>query len=86
VFPQSQDFAWMRQGRMTINQRSPAKKNSPFKFRLPLQPGYEIFAGNTTDVTTVQPIVEKMEERFGKANRVWVMDRGMVSAENISWL
>ena len=27
-----------------------------------------------------------MEERFGKANRVWVMDRGMVSAENIAWL
>jgi len=48
--------------------------------------GYEIFAGNTTDVTTVQQIVEKMEERFGKANRVWVMDRGMVSADNISWL
>ncbi|MGE5306829.1 MAG: IS1634 family transposase, partial [Alphaproteobacteria bacterium] len=48
--------------------------------------GYEIFAGNTTDVTTVQQIVEKMEDRFGKVNRVWVMDRGMVSAENISWL
>lgn len=48
--------------------------------------GYEIFAGNTTDVTTVQEIVEHMEERFGKANRVWVMDRGMVSAENLAWL
>jgi len=48
--------------------------------------GYEIFAGNTTDVSTVQQIVEKMEDRFGKVNRVWVMDRGMVSAENISWL
>ena len=48
--------------------------------------GYEIFAGNTTDVTTVQRIVECMEERFGKANRVWVMDRGMASAENLSWL
>lgn len=48
--------------------------------------GYEIFAGNTTDVTTVQQIVEKMEDRFGKVNRVWVMDRGMVSAENTSWL
>lgn len=48
--------------------------------------GYEIFAGNTTDVTTVQQMVENMEERFGKANRVWVMDRGMVSAENIAWL
>jgi transposase len=48
--------------------------------------GYEIFAGNSTDVSTVKQIVEKMEERFGKVNRVWVMDRGMVSAENIAWL
>lgn len=48
--------------------------------------GYEIFAGNTTDVTTVQTMVEKMEERFGKVHRVWVMDRGMVSAKNIAWL
>src|SRR5258706_183057 len=48
--------------------------------------GYEIFSGNTTDVTTVQQIVENMEERFGKASRVWVMDRGMVSAENVAWL
>ena len=48
--------------------------------------GYEIFPGNTVDVTTVEEIVASMEERFGKANRVWVMDRGMVSAENIAWL
>lgn len=48
--------------------------------------GYEIFPGNTADVTTVQPIVEGMENKFGKVNRVWVMDRGMVSAENIAWL
>lgn len=48
--------------------------------------GYEVFAGNTTDVTTVQQIVEGMEDKFGKVNRVWVMDRGMVSAENIGWL
>jgi transposase len=48
--------------------------------------GYEIFAGNSTDVSSVQQIVEGMEKRFGKANRVWVMDRGMVSAENIGWL
>ena len=48
--------------------------------------GYEIFAGNTTDVTTVKQVVESMEERFGKVNRVWVMDRGMVSGENIAWL
>jgi len=48
--------------------------------------GYEIFAGNSPDVSTVKQIVESMEERFGKVNRVWVMDRGMVSAENIAWL
>jgi transposase len=48
--------------------------------------GYEIFPGNTVDVTTVEEIVAAMERRFGKAGRVWVMDRGMVSAENIAWL
>ena len=48
--------------------------------------GYEIFAGNRTDVTTVEEIVETMETRYGIAQRVWVMDRGMMSAENISWL
>jgi transposase len=48
--------------------------------------GYEIFSGNTTDVTTVQKIVAGMEARFGKANRVWVMDRGMASQENVDWL
>jgi transposase len=48
--------------------------------------GYEIFPGNRTDVTTVEEIVAKMEARFGKANRVWVMDRGMVSQQNIAWL
>lgn len=48
--------------------------------------GYEIFPGNTVDVTTVEQIVSTMERRFGKANRVWVMDRGMMSAENIAWL
>jgi transposase len=48
--------------------------------------GYEIFPGNTTDVTTVQEIVAGMEARFGKANRVWVMDRGMASQDNLAWL
>lgn len=48
--------------------------------------GHEIFAGNRVDVSTVHEIVASMEARFGKVNRVWVMDRGMVSAENIAWL
>jgi hypothetical protein len=48
--------------------------------------GYEVFAGNTTDVTTVEQIVETMEARYGKSNRIWVMDRGMVSEENVAFL
>jgi transposase len=48
--------------------------------------GYEVFAGNRTDVTTVEEIVETMEARYGIADRVWVMDRGMSSAENVTWL
>ena len=51
---------------------------------LPLS--FEVFAGNRTDVTTVKEIVAKMEDRFGKAQRVWVMDRGMVSEANLSML
>ncbi len=48
--------------------------------------GYEVFAGNRTDVTTVEEIVEAMEKRYGIAQRVWVMDRGMSSADNVAWL
>ena len=48
--------------------------------------GYEVFAGNRVDVTTVEEIVEEMEKRYGKAGRVWVMDRGMVSEDNLTWL
>ena len=51
---------------------------------LPL--GYEIFEGHRTDVTTVEEIVTAMERRHGRAQRVWVMDRGMSSEENLSWL
>ncbi len=37
-------------------------------------------------MTTVEDIVETMEERYGKAGRVWVMDRGMVSEDNLEEL
>ena len=47
---------------------------------------YEVFDGNRVDVTTVEEIVGIMEARFGLANRVWVMDRGMMSRKNIAWL
>jgi transposase len=51
---------------------------------LPL--AYEVFDGNRTDVTTVEDIVELVESRYGKADRVWAMDRGMVSTKNIEFL
>jgi transposase len=47
---------------------------------------YEVFAGNTADVTTVQEMVELMEKKYGKPKRIWVLDRGMVSEENIDFL
>ena len=48
--------------------------------------GYELFDGNRIDVTTVEEVVEAMEARYGKASRVWVMDRGMTSEDNLEWL
>jgi len=48
--------------------------------------GYKVFDGNRTDVTTVEEIVDSMESSYGKAQRIWVMDRGMSSKDNISWL
>jgi transposase len=48
--------------------------------------GYEVFDGNTHDSTTVETIVEAMEAKYGQAHRVWVMDRGMVSEDNLAFL
>jgi len=47
---------------------------------------YEVFAGNRADVTTVEEIVEVMEGKYGRARRVWVLDRGMVSEDNLHFL
>jgi len=48
--------------------------------------GYELFAGNTADVSTVEDMVEHVEGLYGKANRIWVMDRGMASQSNMEFL
>ncbi len=48
--------------------------------------GYEVLAGNTADVTTVEDMVEMMEAKYGQAQRIWVMDRGMISEDNIEFL
>ena len=47
---------------------------------------YEVFAGNTVDVTTLRHIVQAVETKHGKARRVWVFDRGINSEDNLEWL
>ena len=39
--------------------------------------GYEVFAGNKHDCKTVETIIQQMEARYGHAERIWIMDRGM---------
>jgi len=46
----------------------------------------EVFAGHRADVTTVTAMVELLEQKYGQAQRVWAMDRGMVSEANLAWL
>jgi hypothetical protein len=48
--------------------------------------GYEVFAGNRHDSTTLQEIVERMELLYGRNGRIWVLDRGMVSEASLVWL
>jgi transposase len=44
---------------------------------------YEVLPGNTSDKTTLKQFLEKIEKLYGKANRVWVMDRGIPTEEAI---
>jgi transposase len=48
--------------------------------------GYEIFEGNKHDSKMVATIINKMEELHGQADRIWIMDRGMLSPENLALL
>jgi transposase len=48
--------------------------------------GYEVFAGNRNDATTVRQIITTMEQRYGRGQRIWVMDRGMINPANLTWL
>ena len=42
---------------------------------------YEVMEGNTADRTTLRGFLEKIESSYGKARRVWVMDRGIPTEE-----
>jgi hypothetical protein len=45
---------------------------------------YETFDGNRADVSTMEAILRMVERKYGKARRIWVMDRGIVSEENLA--
>lgn len=59
---------------------------APVVSRQGLPLGYEIFAGNRQDATTVEEMVNAIENKYGKAGRIWVMDRGMTSEDNVEFL
>lgn len=49
---------------------------------LPL--AYEVLPGNTSDKTTLQAFVERIEAQYGRAERIWLMDRGVPTEEVLS--
>ncbi len=48
--------------------------------------GYELFAGNRHDATTLEEDDVHMEELYGRVGRIWVMDRGLASEKNVQFL
>jgi hypothetical protein len=42
---------------------------------------YEIMPGNTSDKTTLKLFLEKIQTQYGKARRIWIMDRGIPTEE-----
>jgi len=45
---------------------------------------YETFDGNRGDVSTMETILRMVERKYGKARRIWVLDRGIVSEDNLA--
>jgi transposase len=45
---------------------------------------YEVMPGNTKDSNTLKEFLEKIEKQYGKANRTWIMDRGIPTEETIA--
>jgi transposase len=48
--------------------------------------GYEVLPGNTLDKTTLRFFLDKIESMYGKARRLWVMDRGIPTEETLSFM
>jgi transposase len=66
-------FGYSRDGRPDCRQVVIALVVTPEGFPL----AYEVLNGNTSDKTTLRGFLAKIEEAYGKARRVWVMDRGI---------
>ena len=45
--------------------------------------GYEIFAGNTRDTSTLRAFLDRIESQYGKMDRVWLMDRGIPTEDTL---
>ena len=45
---------------------------------------YEVLAGNTADSTTLGDFLDRIERRYGRANRIWVMDRGVPTEDSLA--
>jgi transposase len=45
---------------------------------------YEVLAGNTADSTTLGEFLDRIEQRYGKAKRIWVMDRGIPTEDSLA--
>jgi transposase len=44
---------------------------------------YEVMPGNTSDKTTLPDFLSKIENQYGKMNRLWIMDRGIPTEESL---
>ena len=49
---------------------------------LPLS--YEVMSGNTADSTTLSGFLDRIEHRYGHADRIWVMDRGVPTEDSLA--
>jgi transposase len=47
---------------------------------------YEVFAGDRADVTTLEAMLQQVESKHGRARRIWIFDRGIVSEANLQKL
>jgi hypothetical protein len=45
---------------------------------------YEVLSGNTADSTTLGDFLERIEQRYGRADRIWVMDRGVPTEDSLA--